>query len=122
MAFYRCKKLKNIYFPSGLKSIGSQAFYFCALENLELPDSLEYLDESAFFKCCQLTYVRLPESVKYIGKWVFHGCSRLKVLEIRHDPEYIGPWIINRAAAIRCYRGSKVDRYCQGNGFTTEYL
>ena len=42
----------------------------------------------------------------------FHGCSRLKVLEIRHNPEYIGEWIINRAARIRCYQGSKVDKYC----------
>lgn len=47
---------------------------------------------------------------------------RLKVLEIRHDPEYIGEWIINRAARIRCYQGSKVDRYCQESGFTVEYI
>ena len=46
----------------------------------------------------------------------------LQVLEIRHDPEYIGEWIINKAARIRCYRGSKVAAYCQESGFTVEYI
>lgn len=48
--------------------------------------------------------------------------NRLQYLEIRHDPEYIGEWIINRAATIRCYKGSKADRYCQESGFKVEYL
>lgn len=121
-AFWRCKELKKIRFPEGLKRIGKEAFYFCGLESLELPESLEILDEKAFFKCTQLTEVRLPTHIRRIEKWVFHGCSRLQVLEIRHDPEYIGEWIINKAARIRCYRGSKVDAYCQEAGFTVEYL
>lgn len=109
-------------FQEGLKRIGKDAFYFCGIEELELPESLEVLEERAFFKCMYLTEVRLPTHIRRIEKWVFHGCSRLQVLEIRHDPEYIGEWIINKAARIRCYRGSKVDAYCQESGFTTEYI
>lgn len=48
--------------------------------------------------------------------------NRLQYLEIRHDPEFIGEWIINKAATIRCYKGSKVDRYCQQSGFKVEYF
>ena len=121
-AFYRCKALKKVRFQEGLKRIGKDAFYFCGIEELELPESLEVLEERAFFKCMYLTEVRLPTHIRRIEKWVFHGCSRLQVLEIRHDPEYIGEWIINKAARIRCYRGSKVDAYCQESGFTTEYI
>lgn len=121
-AFYRCKSLKHVRFPEGLKCIGKDAFYFCGLEELELPESLEVLEERAFFKCTYLTEVRLPTNIRRIEKWVFHGCSRLQVLEIRHDPEYIGEWIINKAARIRCYKGSKVDVYCQEAGFTVEYI
>ena len=80
------------------------------------------MEESAFFKCSNLTSVCLPESIRSIEKWVFHGCNRLKYLEIRHDPEFIGDWIINRSATIRCYKGSKVDAYCREFGFQTEYL
>ena len=121
-AFYRCKELKTVHFPPSLKQIGNYAFYFCGIDSLELPDSLEYIGEAAFFKCNHLVSVTLPPSVRRIEKWVFHGCNRLKYLEIRHDPEYIGEWIINKAATIRCYKGSRVDRYCQESGFHTEYL
>ena len=121
-SFSKCKALKTVRFPEQLISIDTRAFYFCGMNHLELPDTLEYLGDSAFFKCNWLTTVRLPASVRYIGKWVFHGCNRLQVLEIRHDPEFIGEWIINRAARIRCYRGSAVDRYCQSSGFTVEYI
>lgn len=92
------------------------------MKTLDLPDSLEFLDDSAFFKCNNLTYVTLPENIRYLGKWIFHGCNRLQYLEIRHDPEFIGPWIINRATCIRCYKGSKVDLYCQESGFRVEYI
>lgn len=114
--------MKKVQFPEQLVSIDTRAFYFCGMDHLDLPDTLEYLGDSAFFKCNWLTVVRLPASVRHIGKRVFHGCNRLQVLEIRHDPEFIGEWTINRAARIRCYRGSAVDRYCQSSGFTVEYI
>ncbi|MFR7527377.1 MAG: leucine-rich repeat domain-containing protein [Blautia wexlerae] len=47
-AFYKCKKLSCISFPGDLRVIGKQAFYFCGMDSLQLPDSLEVLDESAF--------------------------------------------------------------------------
>lgn len=121
-AFYRCKSLSSVQFPEGLTHIGSEAFYYCGFKKLHLPSTLRVLGDAAFFKCVHLTHVVIPESVRHIGKWVFHGCSRLEVVEIRHDPDFIGDWIINRSVRIRCYRGSKVDAYCQHFGFTTEYI
>ena len=61
-----------------LRKIGKRGFYQCGLEELHLPEHLEYIGESAFLKCKKLEYVRVPESVRMIGKWAFHGCSRLK--------------------------------------------
>ena len=121
-AFYKCKNLSQVSFPEGLKVISRQAFYFCGLTSLTLPSSLEILDESAFFKCFKLTHVVIPPNVRYLGKWIFHGCNHLQTLEIRHDPEFIGEWITNKATTIRCYKGSRMDRYCKQSGLTTEYL
>ena len=121
-AFYRCKSLSSLHLPASIQKISVQAFYFCAFPELELPESLEVLEDSAFFKCVNLAWIRLPENVRYIGKWAFHGCNRLQYLEVRHDPEFIGEWIINRATTVRCYQGSKMDRYCRENGFQVEYL
>lgn len=121
-AFYKCKNLENVFFPKELDRIGRESFSACAIRELLLPDSITYIDDCAFFKCKNLTHVVLPKNLRYIGKWVFHGCPKLKYLEIRHDPDFIGPWIINRSCTIRCYKGSKVDAYCQENGFQVEYL
>lgn len=42
------QNLSEVHFPENLKVISNQAFYSCGLTSLELPDSLEILDESAF--------------------------------------------------------------------------
>ena len=36
--------MKTICFPKGLKVIGMNAFHFCGMEKLELPDTLETID------------------------------------------------------------------------------
>ena len=55
-------------------------------------------------------------------RWVFHGCNRLESVEIRHDPEYVGPWIVNKSCTIRCYKGSKMDAYCDEYELKREYI
>ena len=121
-AFYKCTDLESFFFPKSLRKIGEEAFYQAGLQEIELPDDLEEIGPSAFLKCRKLEYVRIPQNLKIIGKWAFHGCDRLKVLEIAHDPEKIGEWIVNRSTHIRCHKGSRMDRYCQENGFQTEYF
>lgn len=121
-AFYKCNSLMMLELPAGIERIGKEAFYQTGLSELNLPTGLKEIGDSAFLKCNQLEYVRIPKSVKRIEKWAFHGCNRLKVLEITHDPEFIGEWIINRSAAVRCVKGSKVDIYCKKAGFTVEYI
>ena len=68
-AFYRCKELKEINLPVAVREIGEEAFYFCAMEELELPPNLKVIGDSAFFRCKQLREVYIPESVKKIGRW-----------------------------------------------------
>lgn len=121
-AFYRCKDLTRLVLPDTITRIGDEAFYFCGLEELILPRGLQELGDSAFFRCKNLHSVFIPDSVKIIERWVFHGCSRLEYLEILHDPEYIGPWIVNKSCTIRCYKGSKIDAYCEEYGLKREYV
>ena len=39
-----------------------------------------------------------------------------------HDPEYVGPWIVNKSCTIRCYKGSKMDAYCDEYELKREYI
>ena len=121
-AFYRCKELKNIVLPDSITEIGEEAFYFCGMEEIELPANLKNICDSAFFRCKNLRTVYIPSSVRTIGRWAFHGCSRLERIEIFHDPDEIGPWIINKSCTIVCQKGSRIDEYAQEYGFQTEYV
>ena len=121
-AFFKCKELKEVHFPESVTRIGEKAFYFCGMEELKLPGNLQELGEGAFFNCNFLRNITLPTSVKKIGRKAFHGCKRLEFLEIRHDPEEIGPALVNRTCTIRCYKGSKVDSYCDAFELKREYI
>lgn len=121
-AFYKCKDLKEVHFPETVLRIGERAFYSCGIEDLQLPEGLQELGDGAFFKCNSLKSVVLPSSVQKIGQKAFHGCNRLESLEIRHDPDEIGPALVNRNCTIRCYKGSKVDSYCEEFGLKREYI
>ena len=120
--FYKCKELKEVHFPETVLKIGEKAFYSCGIEDLQLPDSIQELGDGAFFKCNSLKSVILPSSVRKIGQKAFHGCNRLEFLEICHDPDEIGPALVNRNCTIRCYKGSKVDSYCEEFGLKKEYI
>lgn len=47
-AFFRCKELKKVIFPDTLKVIEAEAFRFTGLEELNLPEGLVELGDSAF--------------------------------------------------------------------------
>lgn len=103
--------------------MAKRPFIFSGLEGkLSIPEGVTEIEESAFYRCKNLTEVVIPKSVKRLGKWIFHGCSRLKYLTILHDVDFIGDWIINKNdTVIRCIKGSNVDDYCQAREFRTDY-
>lgn len=111
-----------VHFPETLLRIGDRAFYFCGMEELNLPGNLQELGAGAFFKCNSLKKVTIPKGVKKIGEKAFHGCNRLELLEILHDPEEIGPSLVNRNCMVRCHKGSKVDSYCEASELKREYV
>ncbi len=90
-AFYGCKNLAsfsvetgNAYFASdngALYSINKDRLLACpALKSgtFVLPESLLYIDPSAFSYCTQLTgYLHLPASLEYLGEYAFYGCTAL---------------------------------------------
>jgi len=80
-AFSGCTNLKSITFPenSELKEIKRSAFQDTALENIQLPESLEDLEIQAFYGS-KIESITIPASVTTIGEGVF-GAS-LKSIEI----------------------------------------
>lgn len=125
--FSSCTSLKNINFPSTLRTIDGGAFQKCtALTTIVLPDSLEEICEYAFMNCSALSTVKLPDSLTFLGQrafsrtniesisipnkikaieWgTFEGCSNLKTV---HLPE--GLQRIGREAFSSCISLQAID-------------
>lgn len=94
-AFENCVNLRNISLGKNIQIIGARdkiyqdgykdssgltlgAFENCAIENIELPETLENLGENTFRGCEKLQSVNIPKKVKKIGKYCFYGCSNLE--------------------------------------------
>lgn len=71
--FSRCTSLKKIELPSGLKTIGIDAFSESGLEEIHIPEGVTSIDEYAFYNCKNLKTIFLPKSLKKIGLSAFSG-------------------------------------------------
>ena len=82
-AFSRENTIKEIQFSTTLKRIGHQAFIYCPLESIVLPEGLEELADEAFFcaglsthgKTLPLKEIYLPSSTQKIGYTCFLKCG-----------------------------------------------
>ena len=88
-AFFDFSALTSVVFendaenPSGLKSIGSNAFASCyELTTIDLPSQVEKIEGGAFALCTSLANVSLPECVSTIGASAFHSCFALETINI----------------------------------------
>ena len=58
--FFNCTLLSDIWLPPGLTAIGDEAFAFCAMTRITLPDGVTYLGINPFVGCDNLTDIVLP--------------------------------------------------------------
>lgn len=65
-AFARCRALKRVKLPDGLKSLSQSVFYDGGLEEIYIPQSVEFISPSAFSSCCNLKKVEIaPNNMHY---------------------------------------------------------
>lgn len=60
---YKCTSLKTILWPPNVQRIRYWAFYDCGFEELELPDTIGWLESSAVAQCKNLKILVLPNSI-----------------------------------------------------------
>ena len=150
-AFYSCTSLKNISFSEGLKEIGRLfvesgyfdglgAFFMCsAIEEINLPDSLEYIGYDTFCWCKNLRKVKIGNNVKCIENLAFYNCNSLKEISVPQNVLSIGnkafgyssgyafgyeeiDEIKNPNFKIYCYAGTAGEQYAIDNGFDYELI
>lgn len=71
--FVTCRSLRSAVFNKGLKEIGDQAFLYTALENVQLPSSVEWIGSGAFLLHDAFGEIVLPEKLRKMGYAAFEA-------------------------------------------------
>jgi len=114
-SFYSCNMLKEVVVPDTVKTIEYCAFYYTALNAIDLPSSLKTIGESAFVGCSSLTEITIPSGVTSIGNRAFSDCTNLKSYIDYADPKQIGNNLFGK-------HSSELVVYCEPTGYTAEYM
>lgn len=91
-AFCGCDSLEKVVFTSKCQMARACFGYCPKLKEINLPDSLMKIPESAFIDCTSLEFIRIPTNVEIIDYHAFENCTRItsvvipkKCREIKSD-------------------------------------
>ncbi len=96
--FSGCSNLKTIKFEKGITTIPANLFYgadtiwFDGLEEIDIPETVTTIGNSAFFNCRNLTTVTGMKNVTKIGDNAFYNCSNLVNIKLPENLTEIGVW------------------------------
>ena len=77
-AFADVKNLNTVVVPNTVETIGNKAFAYSGITSIELPESLNTIEESVFYDCDNLEFVRISGGVQSIKNGAFSSCSNLQ--------------------------------------------
>ncbi len=84
-------KKGDIDLPEGVTEIGDSAFYGCSdLTSIDIPEGVTAIGNYVFDGCSSLTSIDIPEGVTKIGNSAFDGCSSLTSIELPEGVTEIG--------------------------------
>lgn len=87
--FKYCVSLEEIVIPESVDEIDIEAFMGCGIRNINLPDSVRYIRDSAFRESA-LETIHIGKGLSRIHTGVFNGCSNLREVYITapEPPKY----------------------------------
>ncbi len=92
-AFYNCEQLQTVTIQgNGLIYLRDDAFAWCDLKSISVPDSVVYLGESVFVGNQNMTSAKIPSNITYIKTGLFEGCEKLVDFKIPETVTSIGSY------------------------------
>lgn len=83
--------LKEVVLPETIEFIDRNAFYRCnALEKINIPENMTKISKETFGYCESLKEIDIPESIKELGEFAFMNCSNLEKADLPYGLEKIG--------------------------------
>ena len=97
-------RIPDKYNEIPVKKIGIEAFKNSSITNIEMPETIVEIGNSAFYESKDLQEVAIPDSVVCISDYAFYNCSSLTSVTIGNKTTTIGD-----AAFNSCFSLTKVN-------------
>lgn len=82
-------RIETIDLPDTLEKIERSAFCGSSLKSLKIPSRVTMIEDSMCCRCRELESVQLPEDIKIIPSWCFEGCTNLHSINLPDSVEVI---------------------------------
>ena len=107
-------KANSKYHSSGNCIIETQSktlLFGCKNSTIPNDNSVQIIDQRAFYDCYYLTEINIPDSVKYIGEYAFYSCNNLLRVTIGSGVVDIGNSAFSQCQKLQFVTmGSNVER------------
>lgn len=74
---YSCDKLHSVKLPQYLEYLGSEAFHYCDLYDVNIPGTLKVVPSRCFYSNANLAQVTFNEGTQKIDGYAFYDCTSL---------------------------------------------
>lgn len=99
--FQSFEELTQVAIPNSVTYIDSSAFYYCKkLKDVTFANGVTQIEYEAFKDCNALTSVELPNSLTTLGTGAFNGCTGLKNVIISNNILYIADYVFNKCSGL----------------------
>lgn len=89
LLFHDMESLTTLRLPEGLTEIQAGMCNGCIkLKDLYIPDTVETIGKNAFYNCDALTSFSFPSRIKSVGENVLHGCNAIKSISFPKGLDY----------------------------------
>lgn len=116
---FRGSSVERVVFESGsrIKSVLNNAFYGCGnIKEMELPDSLERIEEGAFYGAEELSVIVSSSFGKlaYIGKYAFYGTKKLTEMKFYGKELTVGENAFERSGLVNIEFAETLEKLTLG--------
>lgn len=99
ISYPKGKENSSFTIPNTVSKIGEYAFEGCNLVEVVIPDSVNLIQDGAFYNCQLLTDVTVGSGVNNIGSNAFDNCFRLEAIKFWGDAPELGSYVFNGTRA-----------------------
>ncbi|MBR3428879.1 MAG: leucine-rich repeat domain-containing protein [Clostridia bacterium] len=106
--FSDCTMVETVDLPETLESIENMAFWKCiSLTRIEIPEGVTKIGRCSFGGCIGLSEIVLPESLEMVDELVFIGCVELKEITFGKNLKSIGTQAFHSCSQLEKVRVPK---------------